>query len=51
MTDKLNLELHNFVADSNALLSKLSAENLELVDVLGVIEAIDKVKTFNNKNI
>lgn len=43
MTDKLYLELYNFVADSNALLRKLSPENVELVDILGVIDAIDKV--------
>lgn len=43
MTDKLYLELYNFVADSNALLRKLSPENVELVDILGVVDAIDKV--------
>jgi len=43
MTDKLYLELYNFVAESNALLRKLSPENVELVDILGVVDAIDKV--------
>ena len=43
MDDKLFLELYNFVDDVNGLIRNLSAENIELIDIKGVISAIDSV--------
>ena len=43
MDNQLFLELYNFVDDVNGLIRKLSAENIELIDIKGVIAAIDSV--------
>ena len=43
MDNRLFLELYNFVDDVNGLIRKLSAENIELIDIKGVIAAIDSV--------
>lgn len=43
MDNQLFLELYNFVDDVNGLIRKLSAENIELIDIKGVITAIDSV--------
>ena len=41
MNKELFIELYNFVDDVNALIRKLSAENIEMAGNAGLMKAID----------